>query len=202
MAYRFCRRGCRPSFALQAHGWCRGRSGPCHLGGGWRHHLGVVVGTAGSSPEAEVLYRLYAQDLTRFATGLVGPWDAQDVVSEAMLRCLGSAGLAAAVDSRAYLYKAVLNQARQTVRASQRRFRRERTVAVRESRPSAGGMDLRPEVWAAVRSLSVRQRAVIVLTYWEDLTVDQTARRLGLSEGSVKRHLSRARDHLRRSLTL
>ena len=34
----------------------------------------------------EEIYRKYSDDLVRFATGLVGPFDAQDVVTDACLR--------------------------------------------------------------------------------------------------------------------
>ena len=60
--------------------------------------------------------------------------------------------------------------------------------------------EVRPEVLAAVRQLSPRQRAVVVLTYWEDLAPDEVASILGTSQGSVKQHLARARSKLRRVL--
>jgi RNA polymerase sigma factor (sigma-70 family) len=49
--------------------------------------------------------------------------------------------------------------------------------------------------------LPERLRAVVVLCYLEGLTYDAAARRLGLSEGSVRGRLARARDQLRRRLT-
>ena len=52
----------------------------------------------------------------------------------------------------------------------------------------------------AVAALSVRQRAVIVLTYWLDLHPAGIAGLLGVSEGAVRRHLARARAHLREVL--
>jgi RNA polymerase sigma factor (sigma-70 family) len=52
----------------------------------------------------------------------------------------------------------------------------------------------------AVAGLSVRQRAVVVLTYWADLDPRAVAERLGISEGSVRRHLARARARLREVL--
>ena len=60
--------------------------------------------------------------------------------------------------------------------------------------------EYRPEVLAAVRRLSVRQRAVVVLAYWEQLTAGEIAGQLGISEGSVHRHLARARSKLRGAL--
>lgn len=56
------------------------------------------------------------------------------------------------------------------------------------------------DVLAAVDRLSVQQRAVVVLTYWEDLRASEVGARLGISEGSVKRHLNRARSRLREYL--
>jgi RNA polymerase sigma-70 factor (ECF subfamily) len=46
----------------------------------------------------------------------------------------------------------------------------------------------------------VQQRASVVLTYWEDLSPADVAIRLGISEGSVKRHLARARARLKELL--
>ena len=54
--------------------------------------------------------------------------------------------------------------------------------------------------WLQSKKLSVQQRASVVLTYWEDLAPSQVAGRLGISEGSVKRHLARARSRLKELL--
>jgi len=43
-------------------------------------------------------------------------------------------------------------------------------------------------VWSAVLTLPVRQRAVIVLRFYEDLTEAQTAKILGIAVGTVKSH--------------
>jgi RNA polymerase sigma-70 factor (ECF subfamily) len=56
------------------------------------------------------------------------------------------------------------------------------------------------EVWDTVASLSARQRAVVFLTYWADLDGRGVAEMLGISEGSVRRHLHLARETLRRRL--
>ena len=60
--------------------------------------------------------------------------------------------------------------------------------------------EVRPEVLEAVGKLSPRQRAAIFLTYWEGLGVDEVAERLGVREGSIRRHLARARARLRGTL--
>ncbi|MGL5810211.1 MAG: SigE family RNA polymerase sigma factor [Nocardioides sp.] len=66
--------------------------------------------------------------------------------------------------------------------------------------PMPGGIAIeeRWEVLEALRQLSPRQRAVIVLRYYEEMSVDETATVLGCSTGTVKRHgfdaLSRLRE--------
>jgi RNA polymerase sigma-70 factor (ECF subfamily) len=48
----------------------------------------------------------------------------------------------------------------------------------------------------AVRSLPDRQQEAVALHYLLDMSVAETAAAMGVSEGSVKVHLSRARAHL------
>jgi RNA polymerase sigma-70 factor (ECF subfamily) len=146
--------------------------------------------------DAEV-YEKHAEELTRFATALVGPTDAPDIVSTAMVNALSSRSWPTVENRRAYLYRCVLNAVRSGHRSTVRRERREVRVV---ERGVLEPPDLRPEVLEAVRSLSERQRAVVYLTYWDDLDPAAIASLLDISEGSVKRHLARARDHLRRKL--
>ncbi|GAA2388089.1 SigE family RNA polymerase sigma factor [Dactylosporangium salmoneum] len=58
----------------------------------------------------------------------------------------------------------------------------------------------RDSVVAALAALPVRQRQVIVLRYFEDLSVDQTAELLRCTPGTVKSHASRALSRLRELL--
>ena len=74
-------------------------------------------------------------------------------------------------------------------------WRRRRVVEVagREGPDSAGAdpseaSALRLTLAAALRRLTPRQRAVLVLRFYEDLTEAQVARELGLTVGTVKRH--------------
>ncbi|WP_344104373.1 SigE family RNA polymerase sigma factor [Myceligenerans crystallogenes] len=55
----------------------------------------------------------------------------------------------------------------------------------------------RADVGAALRRLTPRQRACVVLRYYEDLTVPQIAAELRISEGTVKSHLHTALPALR-----
>jgi len=144
-------------------------------------------------------YDVCGDDLVRFATGLVGPSDAADVVSAVLVRVLGNSAGRVVVDGRAYLFRAVLNEARMHHRSTMRRRAREARVAARDSVEDRPG--LRPDVLAAVGALSVRQRAVIVLHYWGDLDDRAVGQLLGISAGSVRRHLARAHERLGRSIS-
>jgi len=56
------------------------------------------------------------------------------------------------------------------------------------------------EIARALGLLSARQRACVVLRHFEDLSVDETAQRLGISPGSVKRYVHDAMGTLRAEL--
>lgn len=142
----------------------------------------------------EEIYRKHADELVRFATGLVGPFDAPDVVVDACLLAFASPGWSSVANRRAYLYRTVLNTARSQHRSTLRRRLREQQSATAVE-TSLGEADL--DVLRAVRMLSVQQRAAVFLTYWEDLGPADVGARLGISEGAVKRHLARARTRLR-----
>ncbi|MEV5962946.1 SigE family RNA polymerase sigma factor [Kribbella sp. NPDC051952] len=65
----------------------------------------------------------------------------------------------------------------------------------------AGHAD-RDEVLEALRGLGPRQRACVVLRYYEDLSVEQTAEILGCSEGTVKSQAARGLSTLRQAIDL
>ena len=143
------------------------------------------------------VFQRYGVELTRFATSLVGPADAQDVVSDALVAALWSDGWGQVENQRAYLYRTVASQARMNHRsATRRRSRERRAVSVLTAASPNGEVD----VWDALERLNVTERSVVFLTYWEDLSEDATAQRLGMSERTVRRHLSRARHKLGRLL--
>ena len=94
---------------------------------------------------------------------------------------------------RAYLYRAVLNQARSVHRSTQRRLAREAaTASDHRYEPTA----VRAEVLAAMRRLTVRQRAVVFLTYWVDLQPEAIADQLQITSRTVQRDLRTAHGRL------
>lgn len=145
----------------------------------------------------EEVYAKYADELLRFAATLTTPTDAEDLLSAAVLRAFTSPSWRDVEYPRAYLYRALLNEARQTIRGQLRRSAREVRVSVAEE---VGASSVRPEVLAAVRQLSLEQRAVVFMTYWLDLSIDEVANELGLSRRTTERRLQAARHVLRGAL--
>jgi len=144
------------------------------------------------------VYEKYADQLVRFATGLVGPTDGRDVMAAAVVSAMWSPGWESVLNERAYLYKSVLNEARRHHRDSMRR--RALELRASSSQDAEQLPDIRPDVLEAVSRLSLSQRAVVFLAYWEDMRPAEIARELDLSEGTVHRQLGRGQARLRRML--
>ena len=141
----------------------------------------------------EAIYAKYSDELVRFATVLVGPWAAEDVVADAVTRAISSSAWPAVANHRAYLFRVTLNQARQAYRGERRRMQRER----RFTSPTGGSdVGVRIEVLQAMSRLSTRQRGVIFFTYWHDLSNEEVAELLQISKRTVQRELTAARRRL------
>lgn len=157
--------------------------------------LGGMHVAVGSIDE---LWNKWADDLLRYATALVGPDEAPDLVDDAVVKVM--VVWQTDPDRRlglSYVKRVVVNEARMRHRSRSRRAQREWRAA---DVPAQVELLADPAVLRAVGALSVMQRAAVYLTYWEDLTPSMIAEQLGVSEGTVKRHLSRARTQLRKVL--
>ncbi len=60
--------------------------------------------------------------------------------------------------------------------------------------------ETRLRVWRCFRRLSARQQQVFVLRHLEGWSTEEVAQTLGVNAGSIKRHLYRAVQHMRREL--
>jgi len=157
-----------------------------------------VASSPGNSDHVDALWRSQAPQMMRFATVLVGPSDAHDVTVEAFLRSAASVVDGRVDNPRSYLMRAVANRAHDLRRGRERQWVRD-LAAVQPSALTESDPNL--EVRQAVANLSLAQRSVIYFIYWEDLREHDVAEVLGISPGSVRRHLVRARAHLRKALS-
>ena len=136
-----------------------------------------------------------------FAALLGGTWhDAEDLVQQALLRSAGR-WPTAREHPEAYTRKILVNLARDRWRS--RRHNAEHASDDLAGLPTAPSADdispalERELLLRACRLLPVQQRAVLVLRFWEDRSVAETAAVLGCSEGTVKSHTHRALHRLR-----
>jgi RNA polymerase sigma-70 factor, ECF subfamily len=141
-------------------------------------------------------YEKHADALVRFAASQVGWADADDVVSAAVLGVLGGSG--EPDDLTAYLYRSVANACHSHWRTVERRSKRETAFSFAAGHGGPPDDERVDVLLAGLARLSPQQRAIVHLTYWEDLTPATIGARLGVSEGTVRRQLARARDRLRR----
>lgn len=157
-----------------------------------------------ADPWLVALYRAHHRDLVRLATLLVDDQgSAEEAVQDAFVAVVrrGARGLA---DPEAYLRTVVLNNARSALRKRRVRRRHLRSVERPAAAPGADHDVLVDEdarqVLAALDELSERQREVLVLRYWADLSEAEIAATLGISAGSVKTHAHRGTAALARIL--
>jgi RNA polymerase sigma-70 factor (sigma-E family) len=164
----------------------------------------VVSLTTRATPEDYgTLYRAHLEPLLRFAWLLCGDrHQAEDVVAEAFARVFPQWRRGKVAEPYAYLRRAVINEV--TSRG------RRRVLEVREERRRSGSGRVarrfdelvaeRDVVVQALRRLPLRQRAVLVLRFYDDLSEGDVAELLGLSVGTVKSHTARGLERLRAEL--
>jgi RNA polymerase sigma factor (sigma-70 family) len=142
--------------------------------------------------------------LFRFALAVSGDRaGAEDLVTEAMARALPRLRRGAVDDPGAYLRRAVVNQMTSGLRRRrvERRHAHHAPVTAARDRPGGeGAVDDRLALLPHLDALPVGQRAVLVLRFLEDRSVDEVAALLGVAPGTVKAQTSRGLDRLRRSL--
>ena len=159
----------------------------------------LIRPAAGSARDVEVdvdveqLYVAHRGRLVGLAAAItLDRGAAEDIVHDAF------AGLqrhAARIDNPVgYLQRSVVNL---SVNLMRRRKVANRHLAPPALVASAPDVD---ETWAKVLGLPAKQRAVVVLRFWQDMTIDAIAEALGRPAGSVKSTLHRALEHLKEDL--
>lgn len=149
------------------------------------------------------LYVEFGPEAGRLAYLLVGDADAaQDIAQEAFVR-VGSrlSRLKDPHNARFYLRTTVINLCRAHWRRRARELRRREMdswVPIQEDHGAR--VDQRTEMIAALQRLPARQRAALVLRFYEDLSEHQTAELLSCPVGTVKSSVSRALQTLRGEL--
>jgi RNA polymerase sigma-70 factor (sigma-E family) len=119
---------------------------------------------------------------------------AEDLVQEAFVKASARLEGLPRDEAKPYLRATILNLWRSRLR----HLAVERRHAGSLQRPrEAPGFEERLAMWDAVAALPPRQRACLVLRFYEDLPVEQTAQLLGCSQGTVKSQTSRAIERLR-----
>lgn len=161
----------------------------------------VRAGTDADSFAA--IFNTHHRDAVRLAYLLTSDADqAEDIVSEAFAKVYRQWQAGRVEDVGAYLRRAVANTANSKLRRRylERREAARRTGDDRGVRTVDDDAADRDAVWQALQRLPDKQRAAVVLRYYEDLSVEETAAVLGVSEGTVKSQVSRGLDRLEQLL--
>lgn len=148
------------------------------------------------SDRLEDLVAQYENPLFRAALAILGDVpEAEDAVQDAFVRYLEKRPAFRDGDhQRAWLLTVLANGCKSRLRARKRRG----TVELLDVYP-APDVGSR-EVLEAVMALPPRERAAIHLFYYEGYSTDEIAAILGQRPGTVRSHLSRARQSLREQL--
>jgi len=156
--------------------------------------------STGADEEFDAFMRGRWPAMVRLAYALTGDaGHAEDLAQAAFARAYASWGrVRRAGDPDAYVRRIVINEHR-------RHFRKRRVAEELRAdlTDTVGGQQQGPEerqaLLDALRSLGPRQRAVVVLRFWLDLSEAETAKALNCSVGTVKSQASRALATLRKN---
>jgi RNA polymerase sigma-70 factor (sigma-E family) len=139
--------------------------------------------------------------LLRLGVALTGSVpEAEDLLQEALARCYVRWRRLSAVDNvEGYVRRVIVNQ--HISRRRRKSFRTQELVDAHDQVTPDGseGVATTLTLRAALTLLPVRQRVVVVLTYYEDLPDAQIAAALACTVNTVKSHRAKALQSLRRS---
>jgi RNA polymerase sigma-70 factor (sigma-E family) len=124
---------------------------------------------------------------------------AEDLVQTALMRTARQ-WRRAQDHPEAYARRVVVNLAKDRWRELSHRPV-ERPLEIDLPAPNVGSVEDRDAILRAAHQLSLGQRTVLVLRYFDDLSIEETAAALGCTTGTVKSQTARALDNLRAALT-
>lgn len=135
--------------------------------------------------------------MSRVAERLCPPGDRDDVLQEALAAAWRQRAKfdPARGTLRSWLLAITANKANRAWRHAADMYDGEASLTL----PSVP-TDERTDLFAAIRLLTKRQRTAVVLYYYADLGIAETARAMGCSAGTVKSTLHDARERIRASL--
>jgi RNA polymerase sigma-70 factor (sigma-E family) len=146
-----------------------------------------------------------APALLRLALMLTGNVaDAEDLLQSTLVRTTRHGARIIGMDAPvAYLRKAMVNEHLSRGRTLRRRVRTvsSEVLELDPGVPAAHSIEHRDEAWRWLAGLPKKQRAVLVLRFYEDLADAEIAEVLGVSEGTVRSNASRGLAALRARLT-
>lgn len=136
----------------------------------------------------EEIYVKYRDELIRYATALVGPSDAEDVLSSVVTRLYRSKRSLSELEfPHPYLMKAVLHES-----LNRRRHWGDQPLGEIAVEPVRS----EPEVLQAVMSLPTRQRAATYLTYWCGMNSTEVGDLMGCRPATARRYVHLATHRL------
>jgi RNA polymerase sigma-70 factor (ECF subfamily) len=126
---------------------------------------------------------------------------ATDATQEAFIRAYARWSKIRAYDSpAAWVRRVALNASRDSFRSDRQRRRREESSPAVASAPPDAYDQAESSVHELLALLPTRQREVATLYYVDDRSVAEIASILGVNDGTVKSHLSTARERLRAAI--
>jgi RNA polymerase sigma-70 factor, ECF subfamily len=181
---------------------------------------GVASGRAISEEEFAEMVRLHQQRVHRLLLSFVrNPDEAASLTQECFLRAYRNwSGFRGECSVATWLSRIAVNLARDAAKNRRRSFWRRLLalddpggtgsesaaveVATREASPEQSllARELLSAVWATVDRLPPQQRAVFLLRFVDEMSLDEVAQVLELELGTVKSHLSRALATVRRQV--
>jgi RNA polymerase sigma-70 factor (sigma-E family) len=147
-----------------------------------------------------IAYRRHYAPLVRFCALLAADRaTAEDIVQDVFVRGAPRITQLPETAQLPYLRRAVTNdwKNRQRRKALDLRVARFRVATSAVGDEPADASDRHVDLWAAILRLPPKQRACLVLRYYEDLTEAETASVLGVRIGTVKSQAIRALSKLR-----